>query len=219
MAVWNDLLDDVMPEIAGSPPLAMVTYQIKRVVTFFIENARLIYRLTTSLNWPAGSGARTLDNTTFGAGLVATEEKVVSIEKAWWLGVELHARTVDELAEEYGGNWPLLTGTPMYYTQTSPDSIRLVPEPAVTATALRLAVFVAPAENAVGFSDRILADHRDIIGMGVKAKLMYMPGKPWTDLVTADSYWRQFMSRVSSEKIKALRQTKKAKLETKPFPF
>lgn len=219
MAVWNDLLDDVLPEINGSPPLALVTYQIKRVVTFFIEQARSVYRLTNSMNWPAGTGDRTLDNTTFGAALVAPDERVVSIENAWWLGKKLDPKTTDEIAELYDGNWGSLTGTPLYYVQTDTNKIRLVPEPGATSSALRLEVFVCPGETATSFPDQVLAEHRDQLALGVKAKLMYMSAKPWTDLTTADSYWRQFMSRVSSQKIKALRQTKKAKLETKPYPF
>lgn len=218
MATFDQLLDQVMPEVKGSPPLALVQLKIKDAVIDFIQRSRLIRKTTGLLDWPAGSGERALDNATFNSLLVSNQERVLQVDEAWWKGERLTPMTPEELELDYGPNWMTLTGTPGAWTREN-DGLRLVPEPGANAQSLRVRIRVGLLDTATTFPDRVYNEHKLYLAMGAKAGLFYMSQKPWSDPLLADVNYRQFISRAASARLKADRTPIKAPLVTTPHGF
>lgn len=218
MAVWNDLLDDVMPEIQGSPPIALVTHHIKNAVIRFLDRTRVLRKTTSPVDWAGGVGPRPLTNAVFGAELITPSERVIEVRSVAWLGRQLPALREGDLEFEHGSDWATKTGTPTHYSETT-GGLLLVPSPPLTANALILAISYSLLPTATSFPDSVLHDYREALAFGAKASLFYMAGKPWSDPIAADINYRQFDVRMAAASVKAMRQTARGVLGVKPFPF
>lgn len=218
MATWNDLLDDVMPEIVGSPPIALVTHHIRNAVIQFLDKTKLLRKTTVAMDWPGGVGEKPLDSATFTTELVSASERVIEVRSAAWLGKPLDPAGEDELVTEFGNDWATLTGDPKFYTENN-GTILLVPAPPTTVDALTLAISYSLMPTASSFPDRVLSDHRRALAQGAKASLMYMANKPWSDPIAADINYREYSAAIASARGKAAKQTSKNQQHTKPHPF
>ena len=218
MAVYDDLIDDVLPDLYGSPPLPLVQLAIKQAVRRFIQRSQCLRRVTPALNWPGGAGEKTLNNATFGAGLVSATEHVHAIKRVWWGDKKLSPRTTEELDAEFGGAWSTMTGEPLYYTQVG-DGITLVPAPPVSTGLLKLEIAYGPSDGTETFPTSLLHDHREYLASGAMARVMTQSQKPWSDPTMALYHQQRFDSRVNSARLKADRGTSAVKLETKRYDF
>jgi len=218
MAVYDDLLNDVMPEIPGSPPLALVQDSIKAAVLDFIESGLAVYRETEPLDWPAGTGHRNLTHAVFGNELISSAERVVRLIGAQWNGRELTKASSMQLTSVYGPEWRSMTGEPKHYLHYD-KKIQLFPEPGAVVNALRLNVFIVPTEAAADFPDDVLNNHREYLANGAKAKLFYMSNVPWSNPGLGDVNYRLFRQRIEAEKVKAVLVFSGAARQTKPFWF
>lgn len=207
MAVWTDLLDDVLPEINGAPPQALVTHQIKLTVIDFMLRTALVTRMSGTFDLVGGNAERVLPV----AQLSATEQ-VGRFLEVFYLNKPLDYKTGKELAEIWP-DWKSQVGTPRYWTQERDGAFWLAPSPAVTeANALRARFSVAPTRAAAGFDDWVLNKYGETIARGAKGRLMGQSNRPWSNPNLAVVNYQAYEDAIESAHVAALKRA--GKLQT-----
>lgn len=195
--VWADFLDEVLPEMKGTPPQALVTNAIKNAAVEFCERS-FVYRVdhptvtsvdsTGEYDWAPGAGL-----------------KVVRAEAVWYEKKELTPKTVDELRAMHV-YWPDWEGVPLYFVQERVEELILVPKPTDgVADAIRAKVSVKPARAATGIDDAIWEKYLEPIASGAKGRLFAMKDKPWTDGTLAAYHKGLFESAIDAARLAAFK--------------
>lgn len=214
MALWSDWSADVAIDVPGCPD-PTIELAVRRIVIDFLERTHWLARTAAPIDIAAGAAART-----FGTPLISvSSERVLRIQAAWISDRDTDILSPDEVAETMP-DWKTRTGTPLYIVQERPDEYWVVPAPTATMTgALRLKIAVAPTETATGCEDVVRAHWRDAIASGAKARLLAMPGKPWSNPGLAAYHLGVYEEAVGSGAIGALRSPARGRLATKPYFF
>lgn len=207
---FDTFLDDVLPELPGcSADLAL--RQIRRVVNDFGFQTRYLKLWLDPISVQAGLA-------TYSVVPADPDLQLVRPEEVRYLGDELDPISIDELNAEVPG-WRTESGEPRIYAREDDDSIKLVYIPTVAATdALTVWVSVTPDFGAVGGFAKVLYDRfADGIAAGVKARLLAMPKKPWTDPVTAEKYARDYAIEIALAKQQADKGHSGARRRTRTY--
>jgi hypothetical protein len=115
------------------------------------------------------------------------------IERVDFNGRKLTPATVgwlDDTRPDWRSDANLLTGEPDCFTQTQPDTIRLVPLPS-TGTA-KVYLRLKPSEDADQLPDFIASQHRALIGWGAVAGILMLPNQTFSDPNRATYYQGRF---------------------------
>ena len=169
---WSTWLPDLMPHLPGCPN-AVARHELLHAAQILLQRSRAW--TVTLPDQPVVAAQETVDVDLTGAELVR-------IERAWYDGVVVPPRLVNEIEEAFGSDWQEHTGTPTAIVQMSPQVVRLYPIPvADAATGLRLRAALRPTESATGIPGDLARRYWEQILAGAKARLMLMPGKPWTN--------------------------------------
>lgn len=211
--IWTAWLDDVMPELPGAPQ-ALALYHVKRAAIEFMTRSGLYTKTTALIPTAALPG-----DISPPVGELPADQQVLAIKDAWWNGKDMGAFSRDEMANRFGPNWPDLTGDPVAFLQQTPTTLRLVPQPASTATMLRLAFVYGPNESATGVPDEVFNRYREPIAFGAKARMMLMSGKPWSNEQKALGYQSILDGACENAKLRAIRGSGARALTTKPHAF
>jgi hypothetical protein len=85
-------------------------------------------------------------------------------------------------ASDVRPDWRSWTGTPRFFIQTDFSSVTLIPMPqASKKDALAMELALAPSASSSSAPEWLMTRYRKIIADGALAKLMLMPGKPFSD--------------------------------------
>lgn len=88
-----------------------------------------------------------------------------------------------------------LTGLPSYIVQTEPNTLRVVPW---TAGHINLFLWLKPAQDATELPDFIVDQHREIIAHGALARILAMPGQPFSNPGMAGSFATTFSAKIDA---------------------
>lgn len=171
---YSDLIRDVLPFLASDPSDPFTETVIKRAAIEFCRESWVWKHVTEAEDVTVGEDTYDID--------IPNGSAVAMVMDVGLNGVPLEAKQVDWLNINVP-TWRTNASTPKYYTQTEPGQIMLAPTPSEnTAGALVITVALQPARSATGFPEWISNKFPYAITDGALAKLMLVPGKPWTDL-------------------------------------
>lgn len=207
---FETFLDDVLPELPGCS-VELALRRIRRVINNFATETRYLTTVLPLIDVVAGQA-------TYSILSPDADLQVIRPEEVRLNGEEISPFGVDELNAELP-SWRTETGEPRLYTRENSDEIILVYVPTVSvAQGLMVKVSYAPDFAAVNGFERVLYDRfADGIAAGIKADLMLMPKKPWTDQQTAMKYEADFHLEVNRAKQLADRANSRAPRRTKSY--
>lgn len=139
------------------------------------------------------------------------------IEAVFFNGVQLDPASISWLDEHMRG-WRTgdLTGLPKYFTQTEPDTIRLVPhEPGK----LRLHVWLKPGQEADELPDWMVDQHREAIAHGALARILLIPNQSFTNPELGAAFGGSFQSKLDALSHKGLAGQQRAPMRTRATFF
>lgn len=163
---------EILPHIdqyAPGCPAPTAYFGIRQAAIDFCERTRL-WRYEDDFDIP-GDDAEGV-TTPYGSELYLTE--LVQFD-----GVELTPVTADWLDRNCRG-WRAgeVTGLPQYVVQTEPDTLRVVPW---QAGHLYLFLWLKPSQDAEQLPDFIIDQYRETIAHGALARILAMPGQPFSN--------------------------------------
>jgi len=176
---WSAFLPDVLPHVAGvSDPLA--EGEIRKAAIEFCHKSLA----WTHMHDPVTVAARVNPyDYSKPSGTQVVEPLQVWLEER----KVIEFKTPAELSELYG-DWRKAEGTPQFITQERPSQFYLVPTPTMTlANGLTLRVALKPSRSASGVDSMIHEEYAEVIANGAIARLLAIPGKPWTNLSLASA--------------------------------
>ena len=193
--VWADFHDWILPEVQGCP-VAVVNHTLRDVLIDFYDQTGLLVYAQSPISVVA-------DTATYSLTPPANYE-VSRIEELMLGDLRLFPVSQVQLAQMYF-NWQTISGPPQYYFCETTDSFRLVPVPAEAPDdTIQPRVVLTPSRACSGISEDWIYDGWvNVLAAGTLARLMRMPGKPWTDLQRAVIYQDQFRSGMTAARSQA----------------
>lgn len=144
--------------------------------------------------------------------------EIHEIEAVFFNGQSLEPKTTSWLDEHMSG-WRTagqVTGFPRYFTQTEPDTIRIVPFDAGT---LRLDVWLKPSQDAEQLPDWIVDQHRETIAHGALARILLMPSQAFTNPELGVAFANSFQARIDKISNKGFTGQQRAPMRTRATYF
>lgn len=208
---WTSWFDEVMPELPGAPPSALVKHAIRNAAIEFC---------TRSWVWVLDQGPiPVVANLNEYDWQPPSNTEVARILVAWLEKKPLTPKTRNELSAMYG-DYMRATGTPVYFIQDVPSKLIVVPKPTANITdGVTAKIAVKPKRAATGLDSVIFERWADDIANGAKARLMRMPKKPWTSAANASDYEAKFEDAIATAKLEMTRSFAGARLRVKPNFF
>lgn len=207
---FTTFLPDVALEVQDCPALVIRHHTIK-VLTDFCKQSRYLRETLAPISVVAGTAAYAVapsDNT----------QQLVRVEEVWFNGVQLDPITTSELDAEVE-NWRTDTGTPVLYTWTD-EKLQLVPVPDTTAAGaleVRISYAIDPTATLVGFDPILYKRFDNGLAAGIKASLMMIPNKAWSNPDLAMAYQRDYKVAVALAKNQANKGLSRARRRTATY--
>lgn len=171
---YSDLICDVLPALAADPSDPFTENAIKRAAIEFCQDSWVWKHICDAQDVTINESTYDVD--------VPNGASVAMVMDVLLDGVPLEAKEVGWLNNNVP-TWLTDAAIPNYYTQTDPGEIILAPIPSETTSAgLVVTAALQPSRAATGFPEWIFNKFPYAITEGALAKLMLVPGKPWTDL-------------------------------------
>ncbi len=186
---YSDLLDEVLPHLAADPSDPVTENAIKRAVIEFCSDSWIWHYLPDPIDVVAGQARYPLENP------IGTD--VAAVLDVQHNTVPLDPRASSWLDREIPG-WRVIRKTPKHYTQVDTEEIILAAIPEANLTAgLTMTLALQPSQRATEFPGWICNQFIYDLANGAVAKLMLMPGQPWTDLQNGADRRKQFDNAVA----------------------
>ena len=214
---YTALYDDVFPELPGADA-PLVLHTIKRTLNDFYERS-LYSREVLSLDVVAGQADYT-PATALSEPAVYEIGKILDV-RLMVTGTtkpkQLLPRSQHQLSNDMP-DWDTRQGTPRFYTQKAIDTLTLAYIPADSITAgLKVTVSKLPLYGGTGFDTFIYEKFAESLAAGVKARMMRMPKKPWSNPGLAQAYMREFDQEVAAAAAIAAKNHGEAPLRSKAW--
>ncbi|MBB3010627.1 phage adaptor protein [Cupriavidus alkaliphilus] len=205
---YTDLFNEVLPELPGVGE-ALATNAIRNAIIEFCQGSWAWRYFMDPLPILAGLSACELDPP---PGAEVAQVLVAKVD-----GVPLTATNEKDLTAAMP-RWQTETGRPMYFLTDDPAQIILAPVPDTKIMGgLVVTVALQPTRGSTGFPTWIWSRYFDGLAAGAKARLMAMPGKPWTNLQQALLYRAQFQSAMASAKVESQKSLSRGPLRTTSY--
>ena len=209
MKVWSYWFPDLALHVPGCPNVLMV-HELRRSAQALLSASRA---------WKVDLALKPVPAMTDEIPVAPDDaaQDLVRIEAAWLDGRRLTPTSADSLDAEHAYAWYDRTGPIESYLEMEPGTLRLFPLALDAASiGLKLRISVSPSESAEGLPDDLAIRYRDHMHVGAKARLMLMPGKPWTNIEMAGVYAAAFSSLVESAKVRADMGHVNARIPSRP---
>jgi hypothetical protein len=193
---YSDLLDDVLPNLAADPSDPVTEYAIKRAVIDFCAGSWIWKHIPDPIDVTAGEATYDLE------APAATD--ITAVMSGALNNVPLTPKAIDWLDANLAG-WRTNTATSRYFTQVDTEQMILAPVPESTnAQGLTLTLALQPSQNSTGFPKWIANQYLYVLADGAIARLMLMPGKPWTDLANGQDRRAKFEAGIANARANAV---------------
>lgn len=171
---YSDLLTEILPHLTADPSDPMTEAALKNAVIEFCRDSWVWRHFADSQDVTAREPLYQLEPP---AGA-----DVAAVLSCSYDGEPITSKSTDQLDELLPG-WQTTPGTVKHFTQTDPDSVILAPQPDVTiSSGLSMVLALQPRRAAISFPKWISSQYMEALASGALARLMSMPGKPWSDL-------------------------------------
>ncbi|NSX14950.1 hypothetical protein HTY52_12780 [Cupriavidus taiwanensis] len=205
---YTDLFNEVLPELPGVSE-ALATNAIRNTIIEFCRGSWCWRYFMDPLPVLAGLSACELDPP---PGAEVTQVLVAKVD-----GKEILPKSETDLTALMP-RWQTETGTPKYYLTDDPMQIILAPVPDTKIMGgLVVTVALQPTRGSTGFPTWIWSRYFDALASGAKARLMAMPGKPWTNLQQAVLYRAQFELTVAAAKVESQNSLSRGPMRTASY--
>jgi hypothetical protein len=206
----SSFLPYVLPHVPGCPKMA-AKEEVLRACIEFCEKSLVWKNTPAAINVVSGTATYAIS--------VPSGGQVVKLEALYHNGERLDPMTTRDLEGLYT-DWTTETGTPLYYTQSVPTSVILVPEPDTSITSgLRFQGVYKPTRTATTVEDFLYNDYAEEISAGAVARLLATHGKTWTNPDYAPAFMNKFMGGIGLAKIRASKNftTQSLRVCNRPF--
>ena len=173
---YSTFLPDVSVDLPGCPQLFIQHHAI-RVLADFCTQTRVLTEKLQALDVAAGQGEYTIapsDST----------NQIVRIERVWLNGELLAPVGADELDAEVP-EWRTSTGLPRLFTsEAGSNTFALVPVPdaeSLGGLVAEVSIAADPSASPTQFDAMLYRKYGDGLACGIKARLMLIPGKEWSN--------------------------------------
>lgn len=165
MAALDAFLPYVRLSVAGLPAPVLI-HEVRASCIRFCERSR-VWRGLDSLDVVADQSTYVIP--------VPPDAQLQCLEEVWFGGDPLQAIAMDDLKARFK-QWPAISGTPLVYTQFSPDEVTLVPMPVTDLPAgLMMRGAYKPLRNAMSVPDFLYEQYAPVIASGALAFLLSQP--------------------------------------------
>ena len=186
---FTSYLPEVLPMVQGCADVIALN-AIRNSVIEFCTGSLYWNEVQTPVTLDAADFPYPLD---FPTGAQAIMALGISMD-----GQPLGTTTQDELDNKVL-NWRASMGTPRVYFQYNPNEIGVYPAPATATTNVyTMRVALAPSRSADDAIDFIHAKHLETIAAGALARLLQIPGVPWTNEAQA-AHFRSFFNTMMTQ--------------------
>lgn len=192
MIPFTNWLPDVLPEAPNCPRVTAIN-AIRQAVITFCQHSRFWRHDMDPMTTVAGVRLYELDT--------PVQTRVVAVRALQLDSQPLTEFNVDALDKEDAG-WRSRQGLPARYSFQDPMTVLLDTIP-LAAGVLSATLALKPEQSAAGCDDILYEEYRDAIAAGALARLLMMPGKPWTDPNVASLKQTVFMSHADAAKVRA----------------
>lgn len=203
---YSDLLDDVLPSLAADPSDPVTEHAIKRAVIEFCAGSWIWKHLPDPMDVVAGEAVYDIEP------LPASD--VAMVMTVALDGYPLSPQSTDWLDANEPG-WRTVTGAPKYFTQVDTEQVFLAPVPDSNGS-LTATLALQPDQRSTGFPKWIANQHMYALASGAIARLMLMPGKPWTDVINGQDHRAKFEAAMANARASAVFGLGRASLRTAP---
>jgi hypothetical protein len=199
---FEDLYDEVMPELPGAP-LPLVLNAIRNSVIAFCNGSDVWRAWLDPVNVIANQPTYDIE--------VPPGTDLVTLLSVKHDGDLLTPRNEDDL-DVWNPRWRTEPERPRYYMQQDQDTVTLAAVPKCGFTGgLLLSVSLQPERTAKSFPGWIYSQYWEGITAGAKARLMKMPGKPYSNPQAGAMYAMTFDTETSGAKADASRSLTRAR--------
>lgn len=217
MKAYELFFDDVMPELPGAET-ALVLHHIKRMANDFYERSLYSREDLTPINVVANTATYSVASgapTDFDVGKILT----VRLNMGSAHGPKpLPARSKQQLNIDMP-DWSTSTGTPKFYLQDAIDSLTLAKIPDASYTGgLLVKIAKLPKYDGAGIDDHVWSKFSESMAQGVKARMMRIQKKPWSNPGLAADYMREYNVEVAAAAAIAAKDFGGAPLRTRACP-
>lgn len=177
MAVYEDFLSRVIPEVSGCPePLAIQA--IKDATIEFCEKSLVYQQDLDPVTSIKGTSEYDLDTPT---GYV-----VARIMNAWFGQTKLEPAAPDMLRVPDAYRLTAGQSDPKFYFQKTAKTFTLLPVPdQTTPSSITIRAALKPTRNSTSIDDELFEEYAEVIAHGAKYRLMLSAGKPYSNPATA----------------------------------
>lgn len=187
---YADLLDEVLPSLLADPSDPVTENAIKRSVIELCQSAWIWKHLTDPMDVTAGEAVYDME-----VPMGATVAKVLSVELT---GEPLGSQSIGWL-DHVNPAWRSSPGQPVWFTQTNMRQIMLAPMPlSDVPMGLTATLALMPSQTSTTFPQWIADQYLYVLADGALAKLMLMPGRPWTDIASGADRRARFEAGVAN---------------------
>lgn len=189
---------EVLMEVAGAPT-PLIDREIRHAAIDFCD-----YTLT----WRTPVDLQDIIVSTSDYDLtVPSDARVVTVLYAGRDGVRMlptSERRLDDEQDGWRNSTTTAAGSSWYYLPDR-ETIRIALTPDASATdALAVMCAFKPTQTATNLPDILFDDHLEAIGHGAKARLLAIPGKPWSNPQLAAYHEAKFEKAKKKEKAERL---------------
>lgn len=191
---YDQFLTEVTPYVADVPEFIAIN-AVRSAVIEFCRRSRYYQRDLDPVTGIVNIPNYEIDS--------PEDTVVVDVVQAWYNGVLLIPKSMDELAKIYRTlDWRTLSGNPAYYTRIIEPELLLVPYPVSTlANALTMRVALAPTRASTAVDSTLYEHHIETIGYGARARLKATQGQPYSDPKGAQFYEQMFRANTTKARI------------------
>lgn len=192
MTKYEDMLDDVIPEVPGCS-VDVAINALRNACMELFQKSWIYTQNQDPITTEVGTAEYDMDS--------FTNQRIVGVVSAY-LGDTPLIPLAEEMLNATNRHWATETGFVEGYMMTDSNLVRLYRIPEVTGT-LNMKVALAPNKKSTGIETFVYDLYSEGIAAGAKARLMTIPKKPFTDLNTSLMYRAQFAATVSDARWRA----------------
>ena len=205
MASFADFMPHVLPYVPGcSSPLAEL--HLRAICADFCNHAPIVVVTADPIDAEANSAQYDID--------LPNTVNVALILEASFAGRRLECASALPLVAD------VRIGTPSRYLQGAGNTITLDYAPSVDVPrALMVQVSTRPARNARTVADILLDEYGHDIGIGTAARLLAIPGQPFSNVDLATAFDRAYITARTEARIRGEAGFGRAAMTVRPRAF
>jgi hypothetical protein len=205
---YADLLPEVMPHVTGDPSEPMAIAAIRNAAIEFCASSWIWRYYPDPVDVEAGENTYSIEP--------PTGADVTTVLGCKYDGKDLAAKSTDTLDRDLP-RWQTEVGNVTAYVSIDTESLMLAKLPGASLDGgLTMTLALQPKRSATAFPGWIAAQYTEALAAGAIARLMKMPGKPWSAPRDAPGYQFTFDTAIAAARASAVSGLGRAVTRTAP---